>query len=136
MFDVVGSDGWNMGDDVESQSFSVEFHRCVQINALNGSVRHRLRDIASARKVFFREPGFPGISDVPASRLYAGSRKTRFPNSCRRARQRTWNRNRRAPFALRLFETEFFFGEKILVSVVHFLIVRDATRSDFVRACL
>ena len=49
-----GFDGRNVGDDVESQSLSVEFHRLIQINALNGSVRHRLRDVASARKLFCR----------------------------------------------------------------------------------
>src|SRR4030095_9241819 len=64
MLDIMRPDRRHMGDHVESQGFSVEFRRGIQVNALDGAMRHRLRDITSARKIPFGELFLPRIGDM------------------------------------------------------------------------
>src|SRR5262249_50586699 len=91
-------------------------------------MRHCLRDIASARKVPFREPGFPGISNMFRQAGFVPVLvRLDFPVIAAGLDKEHRIGAVALPSFYDFFETKFFlFREKILIGVVHFLITRDA----------
>src|SRR5262249_8498620 len=87
-----------------------------------------LRNIASARKVLFREPGFPGISNVFRQAGFVPVLvRLDFPVIAAWLDKEHRIRTVALPSFYDFFETKFFLlREKILIGVVYFLITRDA----------